>query len=138
MKKTLLFTLLFLLSYHVSAQVIEIPVVVHVVYDPVLTPEYNISNERILSQLEVLNEDYRRLNADTVNTPAMFDSLAADAQIEFVLAPGIGADGNGIIRVQHSLTPLNPSYTWSDTNFNGSIDPSAKNCIASHSNRPLS
>lgn len=124
MKKNLLFTLLFLLSFHVSAQVIEIPVVVHVVYDPVLTPEYNISNERIISQIEVLNEDYRRQNADAVNTPAMFDSVAADAEIEFVLAPGIGADGNGIIRVQHSLNPLTPSYTWSDTYPNGRVDPS--------------
>src|SRR5690349_20545549 len=46
-------------------EVIVIPVVVHVLYN---TPAENISDAQILSQLEVLNKDYRRLNSDTTNT----------------------------------------------------------------------
>lgn len=78
--------------------VITIPVVVHVVYK---TTAQNISDEQIFSQIEVLNEDFRRLNADTVNTPAAFKPLAADCEIEFCLAqrdPN-GKPTNGINRV---------------------------------------
>ena len=63
--------------------VITIPVVVHVVYN---NAQQNISYNQILSQIQVLNEDFRRLNADTTNTPAIFQTVAADAEIEFCLA----------------------------------------------------
>ncbi|GEO05681.1 hypothetical protein AAE02nite_33450 [Adhaeribacter aerolatus] len=63
--------------------VIQIPVVFHVIYH---TPEENISDEQIQSQLQVLNEDYRRRNADTVNTLPAFKKLAADTGIQFCLA----------------------------------------------------
>jgi len=62
---------------------ITIPVVVHVVYH---TEAENISDAQIYSQIDVLNEDFRRMNADSVNTPSMFKSLAADCSIEFCLA----------------------------------------------------
>lgn len=76
-----------------------IPVVVHVVY---LSQAQNISDAHIQSQLDILNEDFRRLNADTVNTPSAFAPLMADCQIEFCLARR-DPDGNpttGIIRKQ--------------------------------------
>ncbi len=81
-----------------NKDVIVIPVVVHVVYN---TPEQNISDAQILSQIEVLNQDYRRLNADAVNTPSFFDPVAADCQIEFCLARRTPEDSasSGIIRV---------------------------------------
>lgn len=63
--------------------VIKIPVVVHILYNQ---PGENISNERVYSQIRVLNENFRRLNADTVNTPAAFKAIAADCEIEFQLA----------------------------------------------------
>jgi hypothetical protein len=63
--------------------VIKIPVVVHVLYN---TPSQNISEAQIRSQLDVLNKDFRKLNADTINVPAVFKHLAADCQIEFELA----------------------------------------------------
>ncbi|WP_315816307.1 hypothetical protein [Paraflavitalea speifideaquila] len=62
---------------------IKIPVVVHVLYN---TPDQNISDAQIKSQIEVLNKDFRKLNGDTVNIPAMFKHLAADCQLEFELA----------------------------------------------------
>ncbi len=80
-----------------NKEVITIPVVVHVVYNK---PEQNVSDAQILSQLEVLNQDYRRMNADAVNTPAFFQPVAADCQIEFCLAKRTAEDSasSGIIR----------------------------------------
>lgn len=70
-------------------EVIVVPVVIHVLYH---SSAQNISDQQVLSQLTVLNNDYRRLNADAVNTPAPFKSVAADARIVFCLAK---VDPNG-------------------------------------------
>ncbi len=83
--------------------VITIPVVVHVVYR---TSIENISDAQILSQIAVLNEDFRRLNADRFNTPSDFTSVAADVQIEFCLA-SVDPQGNtttGITRTATNAT----------------------------------
>lgn len=63
--------------------VIRIPVVVHVLYH---SAEQNISDAQIRSGIAALNRDFRRLGADTVNTPFRFRPVAADVQIEFYLA----------------------------------------------------
>lgn len=65
--------------------VITIPVVVHVVHT-ISNPVSNISEAQIQSQIDVLNEDFRRLNADASLTPAEFLPVAADTEIEFCLA----------------------------------------------------
>ena len=81
--------------------IITIPVVVHVVY---YNSTENISTAQIQSQIDVLNEDFRRLNADAVNTPAGFQPVAADSEIEFCLAT-TDPNGNptdGITRTQTS------------------------------------
>ena len=46
-----------------------IPVVFHILHGG---GNENIDKEKVLQQMEVLNEDYRRLNPDTVNTPERF------------------------------------------------------------------
>ncbi len=80
-----------------------IPVVFHIIH------EYgteNISRQQCLNQLEILNKDFRRLNADTGNTPAAFRPIAADANIEFRLAQK-DPNGNctdGINRLYSPLT----------------------------------
>lgn len=82
-----------------------IPVVVHVIYDDICSP-VNISKAQIQNQIALLNADYQRLNADTGNTPAGFQSIAANPEIEFRLAQ-IDPNGNctdGIVRVQSALT----------------------------------
>ena len=66
-----------------QSSVITIPVVVHVVY---YNSNENISDQQIFSQIDIINEDFRRLNADTINTPSAFQSVAADTEIEFCLA----------------------------------------------------
>ena len=85
------------------AGVITIPVVVHVLYN---TTAQNISTAQIQSQINILNADFRLLNADKTKIPSAFTSLAADAQIEFCLAtvdPN-GATTTGITRTQTSVT----------------------------------
>src|SRR6218665_3286290 len=64
-------------------EIIKIPVVVHVLY---ATEAYNISDEKIYSQIQVLNQDFRKRNADHTNTPAEFAHLVTDVGIEFELA----------------------------------------------------
>ena len=49
-----------------TKSIITIPVVVHVVWK---NPAQNISDAQILSQIDVLNKDFRKLNIDTLNTP---------------------------------------------------------------------
>ncbi len=63
--------------------IIRIPVVIHILYNDA---SQNIADEQVTSQIEALNRDFRRLNADTLNTPSTFKSLAADVKIEFFLA----------------------------------------------------
>lgn len=86
-----------------EAEVITIPVVVHVIHNGEnIGVGRNIADGQIESQIDVLNEDFRRNNADAVNTPAVFQPVAADVEIEFVLAKRDpeGLPTNGIVRVQ--------------------------------------
>jgi Pregnancy-associated plasma protein-A/Secretion system C-terminal sorting domain/Fibronectin type III domain len=83
--------------------VITIPVVVNVVWN---TASENISDAQIQSQMTVLNNDFRRLNADASNTPAAFAGLAVDCEFNFCLAVR-DPNGNattGIRRQQTSVT----------------------------------
>jgi hypothetical protein len=80
-----------------SLPVITIPVVFHIVYN---SSSQNISDAQIHSQLDVLNRDYRKLNADTAGIPGYFSPLAADCGFQFALA-GVDTNGNattGIVR----------------------------------------
>ncbi len=88
-----------------------IPVVVHVIHSG--QPEgsgSNIPDSQILAQIEILNEDFRRLNADADRTPAEFLPVAGDANIEFVLAKQnpAGLPTSGIVRVQGSQNNYAP------------------------------
>lgn len=98
--------------------VITIPVVVHVVWN---TASQNISDDQILSQIDVLNRDFRRLNTDTVNTPAPWKSLGADCQIEFRMARR-DPSGNptlGITRTQTNITEFGQSNALKFTSQGG-------------------
>jgi hypothetical protein len=69
----------------VNSNVLRVPVVVHVLYEED-DPETNISDEKIHSQIAVLNEDFRAKNPDIVNVPSEFKEFVADTEIEFYLA----------------------------------------------------
>ncbi|MCO5259697.1 MAG: zinc-dependent metalloprotease [Crocinitomicaceae bacterium] len=80
-----------------------IPVVVHVVYNKA---QENIDDSVIFDQIRVLNEDYKRQNADSVNLRAEFLPYAGKANIEFKLAnfdPN-GIPTTGITRTQTTKT----------------------------------
>jgi hypothetical protein len=80
-----------------------IPVVVHVVYR---TAAENISDAQVLTQIDVLNNDFARLNADTVNTPVPFQAVAGGIPYRFILArrdPN-GASTTGIVRKSTTTT----------------------------------
>lgn len=89
---------------------VRIPVVVHVVHNKA---EENISQAQIDSQIEVLNKDFRKRNADVANVPAPFAPLAADARIQFKLAT-TDPDGKPTDGVTRTKT--------SETSFSGNDD----------------
>jgi hypothetical protein len=92
-----------------------IPVVVHVVYN---NANENISDAQILSQIAVLNKDFRKLNTDFNNTiNNAFGNVGSDAQIEFCMAQRDPSDQptNGITRTS---TNHGPFYTEDDVKFN--------------------
>ena len=80
-----------------NVPVIRIPVVVHVLFN---NEQQNISEAQVRSQIDVLNKDFRKLNADTSFIPPAFRSLAADCRIEFQLASSdpAGRATKGIVR----------------------------------------
>ena len=77
-----------------------IPVVFHVVYN---TENQNIPDSVIYSQINVLNEDYRRLNENASETRDEFLEFAGDANIEFFLAD-LDPDGNPTNGIIHQYT----------------------------------
>jgi hypothetical protein len=77
--------------------VITIPVVFHVLYN---TSVQNISEAMINSQMNILNVDYSRMNADTSKTPNVWRNISSSTDFRFVLAtkdPN-GNPTNGIVR----------------------------------------
>ncbi len=80
-----------------------ITVVFHVIYN---APQENIPDAQLYSQLQILNEDFNRRHADTVNTPAPFRSVAGNPRITFCLA-SLDPDGNpttGITRTKTNIS----------------------------------
>ncbi|RYY42807.1 MAG: zinc metalloprotease, partial [Chitinophagaceae bacterium] len=90
-------------------EIITIPVVVHVLFN---SAGQNISDAQVLSQIDVLNRDFRLLNTDRDNIPAAFKSIAADARIMFCLAKvdPAGRPTTGILRRYTTL----PAYRVAD------------------------
>jgi hypothetical protein len=68
-----------------------IPVAVHVVWK---TPDQRLSECEIIEQIEVLNEDFRRQNLDASNLRPIFNSIAADTEIDFRLDSIIWTQSN--------------------------------------------
>lgn len=63
--------------------IIRIPVVIHNLYH---YPYEKITDAQAATQIKALNDCFRRLSADTANTPSYFKPFAADVKIEFQLA----------------------------------------------------
>jgi hypothetical protein len=85
-----------------STSTIVIPVVFHVVYR---TNDENVPNDKILSQLEQLNQDFSATNSDVGDTPPLFQPVG-NMDIQFCLATQ-DPNGNpttGILRKQTTVT----------------------------------
>lgn len=76
-----------------------IPIVFHIIH---LGGSENITNEQILNQVDLLNEDYRALNADISSVHPAFTGLVGDAMIQFALPTKDPQGGctNGIDRIR--------------------------------------
>ena len=99
---------------------INIPVVFHVVYNEA---EENISDLQIMSQLNVLNQDFNRTNPDAFSVPSDFDSIVSSMQINFCLARRTpsGEPTTGIIRTSTNNNGFNLfDTTIHYTNMGGS------------------
>jgi hypothetical protein len=105
-----------------SATVYTIPVVFHVLH---VGGSENISDAQIIDAVDILTRDFRKKNPDTVAIQTVFKNLAADVQIEFVLAtkdPN-GNCTNGIIRHFDPKTtawngdPNDYQYTWPSNKY---------------------
>lgn len=84
---------------------IVIPVVVHIVWN---SPEENISDERIFSQIEILNKDFNGENVDLTSAPEEFRKLSAQKGIRFCLAVENpqGEPASGITRTKTGITTI--------------------------------
>jgi len=81
-------------------EIITIPVIVHVLYN---TAAQNISLEQVMSQIDVLNQDFRLLNTDRSIIPAAFKGAAADSRIMFCLAK-VDPDGRSTTGINRIAT----------------------------------
>lgn len=101
----------------IVGNVITLPVVVHVLYR---NSTENISVAQIQSQLDVLNEDFRRTNPDADNAW----SQAADSEIEFCLAT-VDPNGNATTGITRKSTTRRDWGTSDDMkrSSTGGIDP---------------
>ena len=85
--------------------IVTIPVVVHVVYNTA-TPASSITIARAASQVQVLNDDFAKLNADAIKvTQPTFSTVASGAQIRFCLAQR-DPNGNATTGVDYKSTTV--------------------------------
>ena len=86
-----------------NAEIRLIPVVIHVMHTG---GSNNISDEQIHDALRIINEDFRKLNADTSDVINEFQTIYADIEVEFILAK-LDPEGKctkGITRTYTQLT----------------------------------
>lgn len=100
----------------------KIPVVVHIIHNgEALGSGANITDAQVFSQIQVLNEDFRRQNADASNTPVEFASVAGSLDIEFVLAKQDpeGQATTGIVRLNggRSSWSMNNNYALKELSY---------------------
>ena len=90
--------------------VVKLPIVVHVIYR---NSEENISDAQIQSQIDVLNQDFRKKNIDAKDVPGSFKAIAADCEIEFCLASKdtLGNATSGITRHATTISEIGTAFS---------------------------
>jgi PKD repeat protein len=99
-----------------TTAVYNIPVVVHVIHNGEgVGTGNNISAAQIISQINVLNEDFRNLNADRNGIPAAFQANQADVQLNFCLA---AIDKNGLVMAEPGINRIDRnSFAWKNAPY---------------------
>jgi hypothetical protein len=99
-----------------QATTYTLPVVVHIINNgEAIGTGANISRAQVQSQIDVLNEDYRNLNADgnsTAVVPTAFQPLRGDVQLQFVMAQ---RDPSGVTLAEPGIDRVNRTtkgFTW--------------------------
>jgi hypothetical protein len=96
--------------------IVTIPVVVHVVYN---TTTENISDAQILTQIDVLNKDFAKMNADAANTPSIFTASNTDIQFCMASVDPTGAATNGITRTATATTAFSTNDAMKNNSTGG-------------------
>ncbi len=99
--------------------IINLPIIVHIVHNgEPIGSGLNISQAQVQSQLQVLNEDFRKL----VGTPGFNTHPAgADVEIEFCLSP---VDENGIAMTEPGIHRYNGGKTsWTRSEIESQLKP---------------
>src|ERR1043165_1870695 len=100
--------------------IITIPVVFHVIHSgQTLGSGLNISDNQIQSQIAILNECYRKQNADIASIPSWFQGREADIMVEFCLAsydpsgnPSTSVTRHNIANTGNFDTDVKPTTQW--------------------------
>ena len=108
-----------------SEAIFYVPVVFHVIHSgQAVGVGANLSETQLLSQLEALNRDFRKRNADTLLAPAIFKNRIADIRIAFCLAETdpSGNPTSGITRHVYNNTSnfdvaIKPVTQWDFTRY---------------------
>jgi hypothetical protein len=96
---------------------ITIPVIVHVLYN---TPEQNISDAQVQSQVDVLNEDFGASNNDYNNYDAGYGAVKGDMEISFCLVQVIHK------QTRHKSFAFNDNMKYSVRGGSDAVDPMHK------------
>jgi hypothetical protein len=101
-----------------TAKLITIPVVVHVVYR---TTADNISDAQVKSQIDALNRDYGLKNGDRSKVPSVWKGLLVNANIQFALATKdpSGKTTTGITRTKTKRTSFGTGDSVKSTSGGG-------------------
>jgi len=104
--------------------VYRIPVVVHIVYN---AENQNLPDSLVHQQMAILNADFQRINADTINVRGIYENRGGRMPVEFVLA---NVDPNGNPTTGITRTKTNRASFFNQTNLElvkanatGGIDP---------------
>ncbi len=105
-----------------SGNILTIPTVVHIIHngEPIGQGQ-NLSTERIVAQIDVLNQDFAALNPEFANTPTQWTNALGTPNIQFCLASvdPMGNSTDGIDRQQITVT----GDDWQNNNINSEIKP---------------
>ena len=98
---------------------ITIPVVIHIVWH---TPEENISDDVIASQIDILNKDFNAQNSDLDKIPKEFKKRISTSGIRFCLAnkDTNGLPTTGIIRTKTTVKAIGLTNNIFETKLGGS------------------